>query len=123
MHESFTKWTKMLFGNAWAYVNFNGIPCKEFKMDRGDMQGSPLASYFFLLIMEVLNHIIKIAMIEGIILGVKLLVGGKQQCISQYTNDSSFFDGEEKSLFDELACLLAIYHAWRGTSIDFRPRC
>lgn len=76
MHETFTKWTKMLFGNAWAPVNFNGSPCKEFKMDRGDGQECPLAApYFFLIIGEVLNHIIMNATIEGRILGVELLGG------------------------------------------------
>ena len=61
----------MLFGHAWAYVNLNGTPCKEFIVERGVTQGCPLAPYIFLIIEEVLNHIIRQGMKEGRTIGVK----------------------------------------------------
>lgn len=97
MHEIFIKWTEMLFGNTWAYVYLNGNPCNEFKMERGVKQGRPLAPYNFLIVGEVLNHIIRKTMREWSTLVVKLLQGSKQQCISQYTKDHSFPIRGEKS--------------------------
>ena len=49
----------MFFDNAWASVNLNGSPCKEFRVERGVKQGCPLAPYLFLIIREVLNDIIR----------------------------------------------------------------
>ena len=89
MHETFIKWTKMLFGNAWASVNLNGSMGKEFRGERGVRQGCPLAPYLFLIVGEVVNHIIEKSMREGRILGVKL-PRGKQQYNSQYVDDSPF---------------------------------
>lgn len=79
MHGTFIKWTKMLFVNAHALVNLNGSSIKEFRDEREIRQGCSLTPYLFLMIEGVFNHIIKEAIREGRILGIKL-PGGKQQC-------------------------------------------
>jgi hypothetical protein len=61
----------MLYGNAWASMNLNGTPRKEFIVERRVKQGCPLAPYIFLIVEEVLNHIIRQGMKEGGTLGVK----------------------------------------------------
>ena len=67
----------------------------------------------FLIIGEVLNYIIRKAMKEGGIMEVKLL-GGKQQCILQYADDSSFLIGGDQSFANELVRLLEIFSLVSG---------
>lgn len=122
IHESFIKWTKMLFNNARASVTLDGTPGKEFRVERGVRQGCPLAPYLFLIVGETLNHIIKKAMREGRIHGVKL-PGGKQQCISQYADDTSFLIKREKSCIDEVVRLLGVFSRASGMEINWHKSC
>lgn len=50
---------------------------------------------------------------EGGIMEVKLL-GGKQQCILQYADDSSFLIGGDQSFANELVRLLEIFSLVSG---------
>lgn len=44
MHGTFIQGTKMLFGNAHAFINLNGSPCKEFTMERGGQAGGHIGT-------------------------------------------------------------------------------
>ena len=92
----FTKWIKLLFGNAPAAFNLNGNPGESFKIERGVRQGCPLAPYLFLIVGEALTHMIKKAVKEGRLRGITLPGGKKQQSISQYADDSLFMVRGEK---------------------------
>ena len=56
--NKFIQWVKLLFENASAVVNLNGNPSSIFKVKKGVRQGCSIAPYFFLLVGEVLTHII-----------------------------------------------------------------
>lgn len=77
IHTQYIGWVKLLFGNATAAVNINGSPGRSFKVERGVRQECPLAPYIFLIVGEVLTHIIKKSMVEGRLKGV-VLPGGKK---------------------------------------------
>ena len=85
--EVFTKWIKLLFTGITATVNLNDNSGEEFKVKRGVRQGYPLAPYLFLIVGETFTHTIKKAVKEGR-LKITLPGGIKQQCISQYADDS-----------------------------------
>lgn len=57
--EKFISWVKLLFENASATINLNGSLGENFRIEREVMQGCPLAPYLFLIVGEVLTHIIK----------------------------------------------------------------
>lgn len=95
IHETFIKWTKMLFKNARALVGLSGSIGKEFQIERGIRQGCPLAPYLFLIVGEVLNHAFKKTVAEGRVIGV-MLPSNRMQCIFQYVDDSSLFVKGEK---------------------------
>ena len=82
-------------------------------------QGCPLAPYLFLIVGEVLTHIIKKAVAEGRLRGIYLPGGRKQQCISQYADDSSFMVRGEKKDVDELVRLLTIFSKASGMEINW----
>ena len=114
---------KLLFENVSAAVNLNGNPCSIFMVERGVRQGYSIAPYLFLLIGEVLTHIIKKAVAKGRLKGITLLGGKKQQCISLYADNSSFMVRGEKRYVDELVCLLKVFSATFGMEINWKKPC
>lgn len=92
---------------------------KEFQIERGVGQGCPLAPYLFLLVGEVITHIIKKAVASGRLRGITLPGGTKQQSISQYADDSSFMVRGEKRDVDELVRLLKVFSEASGMEINW----
>ena len=119
----FIQWVKLLFGNASAAVNINGSPGSTFKVERGVWQGCPLAPYLFLIVGEALTHTIKKSVEEKRLKGVVLPGGKKQQCISQYADDSSFMVRGEKRDIDELVRLLKTFSEASGMEINWDKSC
>ena len=117
--DQYIGWVRLLFGNATAAVNINGSPGSNFQVERGVRQGCPLAPYLFLIVGEVLTHIFKKAIGEGRIRGVVLPGGKKQQCISQYADDSSFMVKGDKRDVDELVRLLKMFSEASGMEINW----
>ena len=103
--EQFVGWVKLLFGSATTAVNLNGQPGKEFKIERGVRQGCPLAPYLFLIVGEVLTHLIKKTERKRRIRGITLSGGRRRQHIIQYADDSAFMIQDEKTFIDELVRL------------------
>jgi len=65
IYERFVGWVKFFFENASAAIHFNGNSGEEFKIETDVRQGCPLAPYLFLVVAEVLTHLIKKAKAEG----------------------------------------------------------
>jgi hypothetical protein len=59
-------------------VNLNGSPGGNFKIEREVRQGCPLAPYLFLIVGEILTHMIKKTVAEGRNLRGVFLPGGKK---------------------------------------------
>ena len=116
--EEFIDWVKLFFTNASAAVNLNGNPGGNFKIERGMRQGCPLAPYLFLIVGEILTHMIKRAVEEGRLKGVFLPGGKKQQYISQYADDSSFMVRGTKEDVDELVSILETFSQASGMEIN-----
>lgn len=64
INEVFIGWVKLFFDNTSAAVNFNSNPGGNFKIEWGVRQGCPLAPYLFLIVGEILIHVIKKAVTE-----------------------------------------------------------
>jgi hypothetical protein len=95
--EGFIDMVKLLFHKASACVKINCSQSTSFKIKRGVSQGCPLAPYFFLIVAEVLNSMIKIGVVEERIKGITLPVEGRQQVLAQYADDTSLtLLGEER---------------------------
>lgn len=56
---TFIVWVELLFENASVGINLNGILSEEFKIEKGVIQGCPLAPYLFNIVGKALTHIIK----------------------------------------------------------------
>ena len=117
--EVFIEWVKILFDNTSAAVNFNGNPSGNFRIEMRGKQGYPLAPYLFLIVGEILTHVIKKAVAEGRLKGVYLPGGKKQQSISQYVDDSSFMVRGTKEDVDELERLFKTFSKASGMKINW----
>lgn len=59
MLQEYIKMIKLFFHKAKAYVEFNGSPSSWFANKREIWQNFLLASYVFLIIVQILNAILK----------------------------------------------------------------
>ena len=123
IHEQFVGWVQLFFGNTTAVVNLNGNPGKEFKIENGVKQGCLLSPYIFLIVGEVLTHLIKKAETEGRLRDISLPGGRKQHSISQYADDTSFIVRGTKKFVDELDRLLGLFSKASGIKINWENTC
>lgn len=104
----FINMTKMLFLVAGATIKVNGSQSPSFAIERGVRQGYPLAPYLFLIVAEALNAMVKAGMSAGVIKGISLLSGTRQQVIAQYADDTFFTlfgaKGSVRATIDLLGC-------------------
>lgn len=107
-----------MFGNASVAVNLNGNQGNNFSIERGVRQGCPIAPYLFLVVGEVLTHIIKKVVVKERLRGITLPGRKKQQSISQYANDSLFMVRGDKRSVDEFVSLLKVFSTTLGMEIN-----
>ena len=74
--EEIIELVKLLFHNASAMVHLNGSPWKHFKIERGAKQGCPMAPCLFLVVGEMLTHIIEKMVAKDRLRGIVMLGGG-----------------------------------------------
>lgn len=121
--EKFIGWVKLLFYNASATMNLNGNQGDNFRIEQGVRQGCPLTPYIFLIVGEVLTHVIKKVVKEGMLRGVYLPGGKRQQNISQYADDSSFMVRGDKRYVDELVRILEVFTEASWVEINWEKFC
>jgi len=69
-------------------ILLNGTPSRTFTPSRGLRQGDPLSPFLFILMMEGLGRVIKMANAEGKIQGIKLTTDGEANTHQQFVDDT-----------------------------------
>jgi hypothetical protein len=100
-----------------------GNPGEDFKIERKVRKGCPLAPYLFLIVGEILTHIIKKTVNDERLRRVFFPGGKKQQCISQYADDFSFMVRGAKDDVDELVKILETFSQASGMEINWEKSC
>ncbi|GJZ52405.1 putative RNA-directed DNA polymerase, eukaryota, reverse transcriptase zinc-binding domain protein, partial [Tanacetum coccineum] len=65
-------WIISCLNSSYASVLINGIPTKEFKLERGLRQGDPLSPFLFILVVEALNVVMLEAKNKNIFKGIEV---------------------------------------------------
>ncbi|GJR72216.1 hypothetical protein Tco_0084581 [Tanacetum coccineum] len=81
------KWIDACLSSASILVLINGLPLKEFKMERGLRQRDPLSPLLFLLVAEALQVAIMEAYTKGLFKGISLAGEGANISLLQYADD------------------------------------
>ena len=85
----FIKWVKILYKNTTSYVTNNGYKTESFKLKRGVHQGCPLSALLFIILVQVLQHMLDL---DKEISGIK--VGEKEVKILQMADDTTILTSD-----------------------------
>ena len=102
--NSIINWIGLLLHNFSAVLNHCGNISKRFNISRGARQGDPIASYLFIICIEILAHKLRHGTTEG------FKVNGNSKTIELYADDCSIFlEPSESNLRNTLAILQEFY--------------
>ena len=103
--ESIVSWISLLLNNFSAVLNHCGNLSRLFPIERGARQGDPIASYIFIISIEILAH--KLRNSEKID-GFNLL--GRPKVLEMYADDCSIFlEPTETNLKNAVEILIQFY--------------
>ena len=111
--EEFTRWVKLLFGNASTAININSSHAYSFKVEKGFRQGCPLCTLHFFYRRRGPYTQYQESSLRGEAKIDHSLGGRKQYSLSQYWDDSSFMVRGNKQFIDEYLCL-SIHWSFRN---------
>jgi exonuclease III len=100
--EDFIKWVKILYKNTQSKVLNNGTLTDSFDLQRGVHQGCPLSALLFILLVQVLEHMLnKREDING------LKIGTKNISLLQMADDTTIFTNNHQDVGKILRLLKA----------------
>ncbi|KAM2798115.1 hypothetical protein COP1_003107 [Malus domestica] len=97
-------------------ILINKRPGKAFKPFKGLQQGDPLSPYLFLIISEVLSLLIKKAVHQGYLEGIRISTSGPVLSHLLFADDTLFFSYGFQAELQEFICLsLGVLQSIRST--------
>ena len=111
--DSLIKWVNILLNNFTAVINHCGNISKKFDIQRGCRQGDPIASYLFIMTIEILAHKLRT---EKKIVGFK--IGNISQLLELYADDCSIFLEPNSTNLRETCIILNNFYALSGLKIQ-----
>ncbi|XP_071699700.1 uncharacterized protein [Rutidosis leptorrhynchoides] len=101
-------------------VLINGSPTKEFSPGRGIRQGDPISPFLFIIVAEGLNILVKRALANGLLQGLR--IGNDNLIIThlQYADDTIFFGEWNKRSAKHISKLLKCFENISGLKVNFR---
>jgi len=94
-------------------VLVNGCPTEKFKPSRGLRQGDPLTPFFFLVVVEGLFGLVRQAMKNNLLTGLKIGKNELEVCILQFVYDTLFL---YENTFSNVVTLKAILRGFKLVS-------
>ena len=112
--KDFINWVKVLYKNTTSCVANNGHKTENFNLKRGVHQGCPLSALLFIILVQVLKHMLhQCKDISGI------LVGDKEIKILQMADDTTILTSNMKDI-PKILKLLKVFYEISGlkTNVD-----
>lgn len=112
------KWVMQCVSTVSYSIKFNGESLPYFKPSRGIRQGDPLSPYLFIIVANVLSHMMKQALAEDTIHGIKLNRHCPTLSHLLFADDSIFFLDGTVMESQNLATILHQYCYASGQAIN-----
>ncbi|KAJ9567589.1 hypothetical protein OSB04_003555 [Centaurea solstitialis] len=109
---------KGLISTAKSSVLINGVPTKEFRVEKGVRQGDPLAPFLFILAAEGLNVAFKEAQRANIFKGIRLDDSIEELSILQFADDAIIMGEWDPLNAKNLIRILKCFELCSGLSIN-----
>src|ERR1044072_1877893 len=106
------------------FIQVNGSPTDEFLPKKGLRQGDPLAPFLFLIIAEVLNGVVKNALLLNKLTGFK--IDGDhtlETAIIQFADDTLFVCEASFQNVVAVKCILRCFELASGLKVNFNKSC
>ena len=111
--EGIIKWINILLNNFSCVINLSGNISKKFDIGRGCRQGDPIASYLFIICIEILA--LKLRM-DNSVKGFK--VGNLSHLLEMYADDCTIFLSPEESNLRNTVQILHEFYKESGLKIS-----
>jgi len=100
-------------------VLVNGSPTEEFRPTRGLRQGDPLVPFLFLVVVEGLAGLVRKALKEDLLRGVKVGRFGIECCMLQFADDTLFLCEDSYSNIFTIKAILRVLELASGLKVNF----
>jgi len=111
--ESIVRWISLLLNDFRAVLNHCGNVSKRFSIERGARQGDPIASYLFIISLEILAHKLRA---DSNVKGFE--INGNRKTLELYADDCSIFLEPIESNLRKALELLNTFHSISGLKIS-----
>lgn len=116
--EQWVQWVMQCVSTVTFNVNFNGELLPSFKPTRGIRQGDPLSPYLFIIVANVLSSMMKKAVAEGTLKGIKMNTSCPTLSPLLFADDYIFFLNGTILECQNLATILHEYCFASGQAIN-----
>ncbi|KAL9676049.1 hypothetical protein QQ045_004262 [Rhodiola kirilowii] len=113
------EWMTECYSIMRMAVLVNGLPTKEFPIERGLRQGDPLSPFLFLLAAEGLSRILNKAAEDDVLSGVEWVKNGDRMTHLQFADDTVLFCSAELKEVQFLKMILHSFEGCSGLKINF----
>jgi len=100
-------------------VLVNGSPTKEFRPMRGLRKGDPLAPFLFLIVAEGLTGLVRKAVKEDLLRGIKVGRVELECCLLQFADDTMFMCEDSFSNVFTIKAILRVFELASGLKVNF----
>ncbi|XP_068504626.1 uncharacterized protein [Phaseolus vulgaris] len=104
---------------AMVSVLVNGSPTEEFRPTRGLRQGDPLAPFLFLIVAEGLAGLLRKAVKEDLLSGIKVGRAELECCMLQFADDTLFMCEDSFSNVFTMKVILRVFKLASGLKVNF----
>jgi len=118
-HAKWIKWVQGCLESATVSVLVNGCPTEEFRPTRGLRQGDPLAPFLFLIVVEGLAGLVRSALKENPIRGVRVGKAEVECCMLQFADDTLLMCEDSYDNIFTIKVILRIFELASGLKVNF----
>ena len=118
-HSKWIQWVKGCLETDTMSVLVNGSPTEEFRPTRGLRQGDPLAPFLFRIVAEGLAGLVRKAVKEDLLRGIKVGRDEVDCSLLQFADDTVFLCEDSFSNVFTIKAILRVFELASGLKVNF----